>query len=33
VKEATKELKALVNREPFDEKKAMKLIQLEHISK
>jgi DNA-binding SARP family transcriptional activator len=28
VKEATEELKALVNREPFDEKKALKLIQL-----
>jgi DNA-binding SARP family transcriptional activator len=28
VKEATKELNALVNREPFDEKKALNLIQL-----
>jgi ankyrin repeat protein len=28
VKEATKELKALVNREPFEEKKALNLIQL-----
>jgi DNA-binding SARP family transcriptional activator len=28
MKEATKELKALVNREPFEEKKTLKLIQL-----
>jgi DNA-binding SARP family transcriptional activator len=28
VKEAMKELKALVDREPFEEKKALKLIQL-----